>query len=392
MKKIPKTVWMLGLVSLFTDLSSEMIYPLLPLFLTTTLGATIIELGFIEGLAEATASIFKMASGIWSDKSTKRKPLIVFGYSVSSIIRPLMGLATSWPVVLILRFTDRLGKGIRTSPRDTLIADVTPADQRGAAYGIHRAMDHAGAVIGPLVATLLLLIPGFTLRQVFLFSIIPAIITILILTLGVKEVPRITPPNQKSSPFLLFNGLKILGPDFKIYLFSLLLFTLGNSTDAFLIMKLSDSGIDAKWIALLWSLHHIVKMVSTYFGGKYSDGKKRKNVIMLSWLYFTFIYILFAVTDSPKILIGIFLLYGGYYGLSEPSERALVVDLVPPELRGTAFGFFHLIVGLGALPASLLFGIIWKTFGAQAAFLTGACLALMASLVLSFLNKKLNSL
>ena len=254
MKRVSKAVIYLGFVSFFTDLSSEMIYPLLPVFLSSVLGAGAIALGIIEGVAESTAALLKIGSGIWADRMHRRKPLIVAGYGLAGLVRPLIGLVTVWRFVLAIRFIDRTGKGLRTSPRDALIADVTDPGQRGAAYGLHRSMDHAGAVVGPLVAAGLLAIKSISLRHVFLLSAIPAAVGMFILMSGVKE-PRV--PLEKDPRLPSISGhWRDPGRNFKCLLLSLLVFTLGNSTDAFLLLRLSYAGVPAAWLAVLWSLHH----------------------------------------------------------------------------------------------------------------------------------------
>ncbi|MFB0507995.1 MAG: MFS transporter [Thermodesulfobacteriota bacterium] len=380
MKLLPKTVIYLGFVSFFTDLSSEMIYPLLPIFLSSVLGAGTVALGVIEGTAESTAAFLKVLSGLWTDRLRHRKPLILPGYGLSGAVRPLIGLATAWPLVLVLRFMDRVGKGLRTSPRDALIADVTNPGQRGAAYGLHRAMDHAGAVVGPIVAAGLLSFESISLRHVFLLSAIPAAVVMVVLIAGVKE-PRI-PLARDSQPSGLVAHWSDLGREFKRLLLALLVFTLGNSTDAFLLLRLSGAGVPAAWVAVLWSLHHGVKMFSTYIGGRLSDRIGRRRMILSGWIVYAGIYFAFAVVDSPTMLIVVFVGYGIYFGLTEPSERAWVADLVPKHLRGTAFGYYHGVIGLGALPGSLLFGFLWHRFGVGTAFLSGAGLAMAASILL----------
>lgn len=380
MKRMSKTVVYLGLVSFFTDLSSEMIYPLLPIFLSNVLGAGALVLGVIEGLAESTAAFLKVVSGLWTDRLRHRKPLILWGYSLSGVARPLIGLASVWPVVLILRFVDRIGKGIRTSPRDALIADVTEPNQRGRAYGLHRAMDHAGAVVGPLVAAGLLLFGPISLRHVFLLAAIPAAMVMLILIARVKEPARPLATKQLVSGS--FAHWSDLGGEYKYLLLALLVFTLGNSTDAFLLLRLSDAGIPAAWVAVLWSLHHGVKTLSTYVGGRLSDRIGRRRMIHLGWLVYAIVYFSFGLADSPAALIVVFLAYGIYFGLTEPAERAWVADLVPEHFIGTAFGYYHGVIGVGALPASLLFGFLWHRFGAIIAFVSGAGLAIAASVLL----------
>ncbi|MEO6741759.1 MAG: MFS transporter [Chthoniobacteraceae bacterium] len=378
--RIPRTVVALGLVSLLTDLSSEMIYPLLPIFLASVLGAGAMALGLIEGIAESTAALLKAASGIWTDRTHRRKPLVVAGYGLSGMMRPLIGLAISWPIVLVLRFADRIGKGLRSSPRDALIADVTDQSARGAAYGFHRAMDHAGAVLGPLVAAVLLNFAGLPLRQVFLLSAVPAVAVMVVLLLGVKEKPlsRAEPPAARKhlAPW------SALGPDYRRLLLAVLVFTLGNSTDAFLLLRLSQIGISTAGIALLWSAHHVVKMIASYFGGRLSDRVGPRVMILAGWLFFAAIYLTFGWLHSAPWLIAVFLAYGIYFGLVEPAERAWVASLVPPELRGTAFGWYHCAVGLSALPASIVFGLLWQKWGASVAFTTGAVFAALAALLL----------
>lgn len=377
---LPRTVVALGFVSFLTDLSSEMIYPLLPLFLVDVLGAGAIALGTIEGIAESTAALLKVASGWWTDRMRRRKPLIVTGYALSGLARPLIGLAAVWPVVVILRFGDRVGKGLRTSPRDALIADVTPSQRLGAAYGLHRAMDHAGAVAGPLVAAGLLLIPAMTLRSVFLLAALPAAVVVLVLVFGVREQPR--SEETTAEPLSLRAGWKAMGTPMRRLLLALVVFTLGNSTDAFLLLRLADAGFAAGWIAVLWSLHHVVKMGANLYGGQVSDRLGRRNLIILGWMLYAGIYLGFGLTSSTAALVALFLGYGVYFGLTEPVERAWVASLAPQESRGSAFGFYHGAIGLTALPASLMFGLIYATAGPAAAFGVGAALALVATALL----------
>lgn len=380
MRNLPRTVVALGTVSFLTDLSSEMIYPLLPVFLVSVLGAGAMALGTIEGIAESTAAVLKVISGWWADRMHRRKPLVVAGYGLSGMVRPLIGLAAAWPVVVALRFTDRIGKGLRTSPRDALIADVTPEDRRGAAYGLHRAMDHAGAVAGPLVAAGLLLIPGMSLRTVFLLAGIPALAVMAVLVFGVEEADR--PQPVETERLSLRDGWRATDVPFRRLLIAVVVFTLGNSTDAFLLLRLTDVGFAAGWVAVLWSLLHVVKMVANLYGGQLADRMSRRSLILAGWVVYAVIYVGFGLTTSTAALVALFLAYGVYFGLTEPVERAWVAALAPAEARGGAFGFFHGAVGLTALPASLLFGAIYATAGATAAFGTGAALAIVATVLL----------
>ena len=371
----------LGLVSFLTDLSSEMIYPLLPVFLAGTLGAGAVALGTIEGLAESTAAFLKVVSGRWTDRTRRRKPLIVSGYGLSGAARPLIGAAAVWPVVALLRFTDRVGKGLRTSPRDALIADVTPFDRRGAAYGLHRAMDHAGAVAGPLVAAGLLLIPAMTLRGVFLLAAVPAVLVMIVLVFAVRE-PAAEEPITTPARTSLLSDWSAMGADFRRLLLAVLVFTLGNSTDAFLLLRLSEAGLAAGSIALLWSAHHVVKMAATFVGGRWSDRTGRRRLIVAGWLIYAAVYVAFALVSTQTGLIAVFLVYGLYFGFTEPVERSWVAELAPERIRGSAFGLYHGTFGMAALPASLVFGAIYVTAGPAAAFLTGAGLAVTAVVLL----------
>jgi len=368
----------LGWVSLLTDLSSEMIYPLLPAFLASVLGAGAVVLGTVEGIAEATASLLKVASGFWSDRARRRKPLVLAGYGLAGACRPLIGLAAAWPHVLALRFGDRVGKGLRTSPRDALIADAVSPSARGAAFGFHRAMDHAGAVAGPLVAAALLA-AGLSLRGVFLLAALPAAAVLATLIWGVREE---RPLQQASTASPGHPERWTVSPALRRLLAALVIFTLGNSTDAFLLLRLGSAGISASGVALLWSAHHVVKMASTYFGGRLSDRAGRKPLLLSGWLWYALVYAGFAFATSPAALVVLFLAYGLYFGLSEPVERAWAADLSSKDHRGKAYGLYHGAVGIATLPASLLFGLLWTTWGASAAFLTGAALAALASCLL----------
>jgi MFS family permease len=309
--------------------------------------------------------------------------LVVVGYSLAGAVRPLIGLATTWPAVLLFRFADRIGKGLRTSPRDALITDATTAHRRGEAFGLQRSMDHAGAVAGPLVAAALLTFAGISLRSVFLLAVLPAAAVVVVLVGWVREHPR----GAAAAPSKVTGAWLELGRPFHTVLAALLLFTLGNSTDAFLLLRLSGVGVSAAGVALLWSAFHVVKMLSAYAAGRVSDRLGRRPLVTVGWGLYAAVYLAFAVIHSREAVITTFLAYGLYYGLTEPVERAWVADLAPPHLRGTAFGLYHGVVGLAALPASLLFGLLWQRFGAPVAFLTGAGLALAATVLLALVPR-----
>ncbi|HEX2164467.1 MAG TPA: MFS transporter [Thermoanaerobaculia bacterium] len=386
---LPTTVVALGVVSLLTDLSSEMISPLLPLFLTTTLGAGAVALGAIEGVAEATASLVKLVSGAWSDRTARRKPWLVVGYTLAGVARPLIGAAAHWPAVLALRFADRVGKGLRTAPRDALIGDVTPERRRGAAFGLHRGMDHAGAVIGPLAGAGLIA-AGLSLPAVFYLAAVPAAATLAVLVFAVREPRREVAGRREVSPSAAtgrprpprLRDWRRLGPGLHRFVAARFLFTLGSSTDAFLLLRMSEAGVGAAAIAALWAALHVVKLLATVAGGQLSDRLGRRPLMLAGWAVYAAVYAGFALFDSAPAFVALLLVYGLYFGLTEPVERAWVTDLAPPVLRGTALGAFHAAVGVAALPASLVFGLLWSRFGAPVAFAVGAGLAMAAGAML----------
>ncbi len=374
---LPKNVRNLGWVSFFTDVSSDMIYPLLPLFLTQILGAGVIFVGVIEGIAESLSSFLKLFSGWFSDRSQKRKGMILFGYSLASITRPLIGLATSPLDVLLLRSVDRVGKGVRTSPRDALLSQSCSPDERGKAFGFQRAMDHAGAMVGPLVASLLMTAVTDNLRTVFLLAFVPALFSLWILWRGVTEVPGA--PGASRPAF----SVQWRGWDrrFKRFLLIITLFTLGNSSDAFLLLRAKEVGIHTAAIPILWFFFHLSKTLFSVPGGTLSDRLGRRGIMILAWALYGLVYLGFAFASQSFHIWALFFIYGLFFGLSEGTERAWVADLVDDPKRGMAYGVYHFFIGVAALPASLLLGLIWKAAGPQWAFSFGAALALIASLL-----------
>jgi MFS family permease len=374
---LSRPVWLLGWVSFFTDTASEMVYPLLPLFLTRVLGAGAMSLGVIEGVAEAANSILKIASGWLADRSGTPKRLVLAGYGLSSLIRPVIAVVTAWPQVLALRFVDRLGKGIRTAPRDAMLARLAPADRRGRVYGFHRAMDHAGAVAGPLVASAYLYFHPEAYRSLFAWTLVPGIIVILVL-LRVPEQRRGTPATSTTPRAPRARMTR----RFYLAVTVILIFSLGNASDAFLLLRLGDLGVASVWIPLAWSALHLVKMTSSVIGGALSDRLGRRAMIALGWSWYAAIYAAFGFFNQLAIVIAIFLAYGLYFGLTEGVEKAWVADMAPADARGTAFGIYNAALGAGGLVASVLFGAIWTRVSPRAAFLTGASLALIASVLL----------
>ena len=376
-KPLDTGVVTLGWVSLLSDFSSDMIYPLLPDFLTRTLGAGPAALGLIEGVAEATASVMKMIAGWWSDRAKRRKTFVVAGYTLAAIARPLIGLAQSWVQVLAIRFTDRIGKGIRTPPRDALLADLVEPENRGRAYGLQRAMDNAGAVVGPLVAALLLKTVVRDERHVFLLAFIPGLLAVVLLARRVRDprraaaVPAEHAESHAKSSERLPRGFWIATGIF-------VLFTLAASTDAFLLLRARDSGVPLWQIPLLWAFFNGVKAAAGVPGGILADRIGHVPAVAIGWAIYAAAYVGFAYVSTAPAVWALFAGYAFFFALTEGAERALVAALVGGSLRGRAFGIFHGAIGAAALPASLLFGVWWKVWGPRTAFLIGAGLAAAA--------------
>ncbi|HYE76232.1 MAG TPA: MFS transporter [Blastocatellia bacterium] len=382
--KLPRNVVALSLVSLFNDASSEIIYPFLPFFITSTLGATVTFVGLIEGIAESTSSLLKLPAGWYSDRLKKRKAIVVIGYGIASLIRPLLALTTAVWQVLGLRFIDRIGKGLRSAPRDAMIADSTPSQLRGLAYGFHRAMDHAGAIVGSLLGAGLAFLFQNDYRKVFWCAAIPALIALLILIFAVRETKRKEDKNGQTSqaPPISFNLSSFTGK-FKIFLAILILFTLSNSSDAFLLLRAQQCGISIVALPLLWALLHVSKSLSSVIGGGLSDRWGRKKIIIAGWLIYAAIYFGFAFATNETQIWVLFAVYGTYFGLTEGVEKALVADLVMADQRGTAFGLYNFVIGITALPASLLLGLVWQNFGAETALMSSAVVSLISAALLA---------
>ena len=375
----PRNVFALGWASFLNDTASEMIYPLLPVFLTTTLGAGAAFLGLIEGIAESTASLLKLFSGWFSDRIGKRKGLVLFGYGLAAVARPLISISHAAWQVLLIRAGDRAGKGVRGSPRDALVAGSCEESERGKAFGLQRAMDHAGAIAGPLLASgLLFFVPG-NYRLTFALASIPGLLTLPLIALSVREVKPASSPARKAVKL----SLSPFSRKFKVYLAVLVLFTLGNSSDAFLLLRAKTLGVGIALLPILWIVLHLVKMLTSVPGGVLSDRLGRKGVIVAGWLIYALTYLGFGLAGKAWQAWALFAFYGLFFGLTEGVEKAFVADLVPETLRGTAYGLYNFAIGIAALPASLLLGLIWQTTqSALLAFGLGGALAFLASLLL----------
>lgn len=372
----------LSVVSLLTDLSSEMIYPLLPVFLNDVLRVGPAFLGVIEGIAESTASLLKLASGWFSDRIRQRKMLVLIGYGLASVARPLMAIATAGWHVLAIRFTDRVGKGIRGAPRDALIADSVDATRHGAAFGYHRAADHAGAVLGPLLgAGLLFLMPG-EYRIVFALAAVPAVMSVIVLGWKVREA---APAAVAAKPKAEFGGFSGLGRRFGLFLLILVLFTLGNATDAFLLLRARELGVPVALLLFLWAAFHVSKMVWNVVGGRLADRIGPRPAIIAGWVVYAATYLGFVFATAAWHAWALFGVYGLFYGLTEGPEKALVAAMAPADRRGSAFGAYAFAIGIAALPASVMFGLLWQRFGPGVAFGVGSSLALAAAVSLALL-------
>ena len=385
-RSLPRNVIAIGLVSLLNDASSEIIYPLLPVFLATTLGASAVAIGMIEGLAESMSSLLKLFAGYLSDRLGKRKLLVVAGYSLASIVRPMLAFTQTWQQVLGIRIADRVGKGFRTAPRDAMIADTVQVEQRGIAFGFHRAMDHGGAVIGPVLGYLLVVLfvanaaspTGAEFSRIFIIASIPALMAVLVAVFFMKE----SPVHRQQGSAIPKLSLRGFDSNFKRFLLVLALFTLSNSSDSFLILRAMDAGVSVAPIPLLWAAHHVTKVLSSLFGGDLSDRLGRKRLIVSGWILYAAVYAGFAFATQSISLWILFLIYGIYFGLVEGAEKALVADLVRPEQRGTAYGLYNLAFGVTVFPASLLMGMIWDWKGPATAFLVSAFMGATAAVLL----------
>lgn len=392
LKRLPKNVWAVSLTSFLMDISSEMVINVLPLFLSNVLGIKTNIIGLIEGIAEATSSILKVFSGWLSDKLGSRKWLAVIGYGLSAISKPFFYFANSWRFVAGIRWTDRVGKGIRTAPRDALVADTVEPDQRGLAFGLHRAADTAGAMLGLLISAFLVWrlqasdasFQQKTFQTIVLVSILPAVLAVIALAVGTKEVKA---GQVRSAPKITFKGL---GKNFLAFILIVGIFDLGNSSDAFLVLRAQERGMSVLHILLMLAVFNLIYALISTPAGILSDKIGRKKLIIAGWLVYALIYLGFALADTAVHIAVLYVVYGFYYGLTYGTAKAMVGDLVPVELRGTAYGSYNAVLGILDFPASLIAGILWSGvgawagFGPSAPFYFGAGMALIATFLFAF--------
>ncbi|MDE2366973.1 MAG: MFS transporter [Betaproteobacteria bacterium] len=390
-RKLPRTVIVLGLVSFFNDFASDIVVPLIPILLATVLAAGPVALGFIEGVADAIASLLKLWSGRHSDvMSGRRKSLAVAGYTLSNIARPLLGLAGSWLVILVLRSIDRVGKGLRSAPRDALVADATPPHMHGYAFGFHRAMDNGGAVAGSLAAAAVLTWSGLSLTEVILWSAVPGFVAVLLLGVGVKEgQPEGNKPGvigaagqnhaRTALPPLRWSVLSL---PMRRYLLVLMLFTFARASETFILLLGHQLGIGVVELLLLWAALNLSKSATSTWGGQLADSLGRGTLMLIGWIAFSLSFMLLGAVEDGVQLWAVGIFYGLCAGMSEGAERAIISDYADPRERGTAFGWYHLMVGIAAIPAGLLFGSIWQFQSAELAFFFAGGLAALAALLL----------
>jgi len=389
LKSLPRNVWVVTFTSFLTDVSSEMLVHLLPFFLTTVLGASTAVIGLVEGIAESVASLLKVFSGYISDKLRARKWLAVAGYALSTLSKPFYLFSQTWGGVMAIRVTDRVGKGLRTAPRDALVADSIDERHRGLAFGLHRAGDTAGAMLGTLIAAALLWrmqrgafeLAAGTFHTIVGWSLLPAVLAVLLLAFGAREVPL----RQQNAPKLTLAGFD---RRFLWFLGAVVIFTLGNSSDAFLLLRARERGLDLVQVLLMVASFNLIYALISGPAGALSDKIGRRRLIVFGWLVYGMIYLGFAVASAAWQVWALYALYGVYYGMAEGTAKALVADLVPAEKRGTAYGVYNAAVGLAAFPASAIAGVLWqglggwKGFGPAAPFFFGAGLAVVAALML----------
>lgn len=381
-----KNAFFTGLTSFFTDTSSKMVYSVMPLFLLS-IGASKTTISLIEGIAESTASLLKAISGYWSDKIGKNKPFMIIGYGVTAIVTPLYALAVSPIQILFFRFFERIGKGLRAAPRDSLISASIRRNEAGKTFGFQKAMDNSGAIVGPLIAFLLLSFFPLNYTNIFLFATIPAILGVLTIVIFIKEAK--SGKNETTNKI----SLKQLPKKFYFFLIIVFVFSIGNSSDALLLVKTSETGIDKAYIPFVYMIFNSVSVVLSIPIGKLSDRIGREKLIILGFLVYAIVYFFFGKFNSLNIYIFLFILYGFYSALTDGSQKALISDIVSKDLKGTGFGIYHAVLGITLLPASLIAGLLYDNVNSAAPFYFGSLMALIASvlmLIFVIIDKKKN--
>ncbi|MGB8856726.1 MAG: MFS transporter [Burkholderiales bacterium] len=382
-KHLPRTVIVVGFISFFNDLASEMVTPLIPIVLATVLGAGPVVLGVIEGVADSVSAFIKLWSGRHSDSlGGRRKWLTFYGYLLSNIVRPLFGLATSWGMLVGLRSVDRIGKGIRTAPRDALVSDATPPEIRGYAYGFHRAMDNGGAMGGALIAAAVLTWTQFSLQQIILWSVVPGVAVLLLAAFGIKEPVKALPVRERAElPPLLFS---LLSNPMRRYLAVLALFTFARASETFIVLRGHELGKSVVELLLLWAALSVAKSITSLYGGKLADKLGMERLVLTGWTCHSLSFALLACVSLGLNLWLAAIVYGLLAGLAEGGERGLISEFAVANQRGTAFGWYNMTLGIASIPAGIIFGAVWEYFGAGTAFAAASVIALCAALTLHF--------
>lgn len=372
---LEKNIFFTGLTSFFTDTSIKMIYSVMPMFLLS-IGASKTAISLIEGIAESTASLLKAFSGYWSDKIGKNKPFMIIGYGITALVTPLYAFVRLPIHVLFLRFFERVGKGIRTAPRDSLISASIKKGEAGKNFGFHKAMDNSGAIIGPLIAFLLLYFFPLNYINIFVLATIPAVFGVITIVVFIKDVKKVKLQNPEKLTF------KHLPRKFYFFLLIVFVFTLGNSADALLLVKTAETGIDKSYIPFVYMLFSTVSVILAIPMGKLSDKIGRDKLIILGFLIYALVYYFFGKFNNINVFFFLFILYGFYSALTDGNQKAMISDLVSADLRGTGFGLYHAVLGITLLPASLIAGILYDKVNANAPFYFGAAMALLATLMM----------
>ena len=372
---LEKNAFFTGLTSFFTDTSTKMVYSVMPLFLLS-IGASKTTISLIEGIAESTASLLKAISGYWSDKIGKNKPFMIIGYGITAIITPLYALARIPIQILFFRFFERIGKGLRAAPRDSLISGSIKKNEAGKTFGFQKAMDNSGAIVGPLIAFLLLSIFPLNYSYIFLLATIPAILGVLTIIIFIKEAKA----EKKETTNKI--SLKLLPKKFYFFLIIIFVFTLGNSADALLLVKTSETGIDKSYIPFVYMIFNTVSVLLAIPIGKLSDRIGREKLIILGFIVYAIVYYFFGRFNSINVFIFLFMLYGFYSALTDGSQKAMISDIVSKDLKGTGFGIYHAVLGITLLPASLIAGLLYDKVNSNAPFYFGSIMALIATILM----------